>query len=78
MDCDELLGEALENIRWDCVSETWDSMNAKDRDFKDRSVYKSVLNLNSVISLLCRHEQVMSSFQVIVFPFVTKNANFTY
>lgn len=50
MDCDELLGEALENIRWDCVSETWDSMNAKDRDFKDRSVYKSVLNLNSVIS----------------------------
>lgn len=50
MDCDELLGEALETIRWGCVSETWDSKDAKDRDFRDRPINKSVLYLGSVIS----------------------------
>lgn len=50
MDCDELFGEALETIRWGSVPETWDSMDAKDRDFRDRPIDKSVLNLSSVIA----------------------------
>lgn len=38
MDCDEPLGEALENIRWGCVSETRVGMDGKGIDFRDRSI----------------------------------------